>query len=150
MSLRIIITIAVISLIVPLVQGCSDPGTSGTSAQANTSVKFDLNPFSKKQICKAAISTVMGRNPSVMSIDRVSGNIIYVSYVRADDGSHWSYRCKLNGSRVVWSSKTGRWRNSQFDSKITFSVNGKTLSITESYSDGSATHKSFKFQQLGG
>lgn len=109
----------------------------------------DIAPFSKEQICKATISKVMGRSPSIMSIERVDGGIIYLSYKRPDDGKKWTYRCKINGSYSIWASETGRWRDHPADSKISFSINGSILSLFEKYTDGSSTNKSFSLQELG-
>lgn len=110
----------------------------------------DIAPFSKEQICKATISTVMGKSPSIMSIDRVSDKVTYLSYIRPDDGKKWSYRCKTNDSYSIWASDKGRWRDDPADSKISFSVSGSTLSLSETFGDESLTNKSFSLQQLGG
>jgi hypothetical protein len=105
--------------------------------------------FSEQQICKATISKVMGKNPAIVKIDKISGNVINLSYIRQNDGKHWAYRCKLEGSTVIWASDTGRWRTGKYDSNITFSTNKKNLNISEKYSDGSGDDKSYSLQQLG-
>ena len=110
----------------------------------------DMGAFNEQQVCKAAISTVMGKNPSIMKIDRIKRNVTYLSYIRPDDGTNWAYRCMFDRSTVIWASDTGRWRTDKADSKITFSINGNTLTISEKYSDGSATNKSFTLPDLGG
>jgi hypothetical protein len=105
--------------------------------------------FSDQQICTATVAATMGRNPSIIKVDSTQGNVTYLSYFRNDDGTNWKYRCKLEGSRVIWASDTGRWRTDQYDSKITFSVNGNELSISETYSDGSGGTKKYNIGQLG-
>lgn len=110
----------------------------------------DMGAFNKQQVCKATISTVMGKSPSIMNIDRTEKDITYISYIRPDDGTNWAYRCMFDGSTIIWASDTGRWRTDKADSKITFSINGSTLTISEKYGDGSATDKSFTLQELGG
>lgn len=106
--------------------------------------------FTNEQICKATIATVMSKDPSIINIDKVSGKVISLSYIRNADSSKWAYRCKTEGSKAIWASDTGRWRTHALDSKITFSANGNTLKVTEKYNDGSATKKSFSSKQLGG
>ena len=108
----------------------------------------DNGAFTKQQICIAAIASTMGRSPSIVKIDSIQSNVIHLSYVRKDDGSNWKYRCKFAGSRVILASDTGRWRTDQYDSKITFSVNGTELSIFEKYSDGSGNTKRYNINQL--
>ena len=117
-----------------------------TSAYAKT---VDLGAFNERQICKAAISIVMGRSPSIMSIDRIEGGVVYLSYVRSNDRSRWHYRCKIQGSKIVWASETGRWRTDREDSVITFTISGNTLRVVDRFSDGSASSQSFELKELG-
>ncbi len=37
---------------------------------------------SKNQICRTVSAKIMGRNPSIIKIDRVASDVIYLSYVR--------------------------------------------------------------------
>jgi len=110
----------------------------------------DKGDFTDQQICIATVAATMRRDPSIIKIDSIDGNITYLSYFRQDDGKHWKYRCKLEGNRAIWATNTGRWRTDQYDSKITFLVNGNELSISEKYSDGSGDTKKYNIRQLGG
>ncbi|MCH7916342.1 MAG: hypothetical protein IH856_25445 [Deltaproteobacteria bacterium] len=105
--------------------------------------------FSKAQICKAGIATVMGRDPGIMKVDRTQGGVIYLSYIRQDDGKKWSYKCKLDGNRIIWGSDTGRWRTHSMDSRLTYSVEGNQIKLVDRFSDGSATRKSLTSEQIG-
>jgi len=109
----------------------------------------DKGAFSDHQICIATVATAMGRNPSTIKIDSTQGNVTFLSYLRKDDGSHWKYRCKLEGNGAIWASGSGRWRTNQYDSKITFSVNDSELRISEKYSDGSGDTTKYSIGQLG-
>ena len=110
---------------------------------------MDKGAFTDQQICIATIAKVMGRNPSIIKIDSIQGDITYLSYNRQGDATHWTYRCKLDGNKAIWASDPGRWRTEQYDSKITFSVSGSKLSISEKYSDGSGSLESYSINQLG-
>lgn len=101
-----------------------------------------------KELCKAGISILMGRDPRIMKIDSTDGEIVYLSYIRPDDRSLWSYRCKIEGNRIIWASSTGRWRTHPLDEVITFSVSGERLHLDQAYSDHSATKKTFTRAQL--
>lgn len=107
--------------------------------------------FSTRQICKAAVSVIMGRSPSIMKASIV-GSDVKVSYVRPDDGSKWRFKCKLEGSRVMWGSDPGRWRTHPDDGRVYYSISeagaSARLTIEEKYSDGSATKESFTPKQL--
>ena len=101
------------------------------------------------EICRAAIASVMGRDPSIMRT-RVVDNIQYVSYVRPDDGKVWTYRCRLEGNRVVWAGEQGRWRTHPSDEVITYELSpgGKSVQITEVHEDASKIRKTFPRTKL--
>jgi hypothetical protein len=107
--------------------------------------------FSKSQICKAGISLVMGKSPSIMKTS-VVGDEVKVSYVRPDDGSTWKYKCKIEGSRVLWGSDPGRWRTDSADEPMSYSVSGDgesaRLTVEEKYQDGSSNKKTFSASDL--
>jgi len=115
---------------------------------ATTVADADENTFSKAQICRAGISTVMGKDPNIIKIDKIKDQIIYLFYIRPSDKKRWAYRCKLSGNRIIWASDTGRWRDSQYDSKITYKINGENIKIKDRFGDGSVTMKSFSLNQL--
>jgi hypothetical protein len=110
----------------------------------------DKGSFTDQQICIASIASAMGRDPSIIQIDSLKGNVSYLSYIRPDDGKKWAYRCKLDGKKVIWASETGRWRDGQYDSIITFSVSGNQIDISEQYDDGSGETKKYNSSQLKG
>ena len=97
------------------------------------------------QICKAAIAAIMGRASSIIRIDRADGEVRFLSYVRAD-GTKWAYRCKLDGTRVIWAGAEGRWRIAPEDERIEFAApgDGSSVTITQRFTDGSVSTKSFK------
>ncbi|WP_103120578.1 hypothetical protein [Methylopila sp. Yamaguchi] len=97
------------------------------------------------EICKATIAKVMGRDPRIIRTDTQESGIYYLSYVR-DDGTLWSYRCRLEGNQVIWASDKGRWRTHPDDETLTYrlSQDRRSLTISEKFSDGSSTEASFK------
>ena len=108
----------------------------------------DLGPFDEQSICKAVIATIMGRSPSIIEVDQVIAKTVFLSYLRADN-THWSYRCKLEGSRAIWASSHGRWRTHPMDAEITFYVEGNSLKIVDRAYDGDANIEYFSLEQLG-
>ena len=108
----------------------------------------ETGQFTKEQVCKAGIATVMGRVPANMNTDRVQNDVIYISYRRANDGSHWVYKCKLEGERIIWGSDNGRWRTHEADSKVIFNVKSDVINVEDRFSDGSSTKKSFIANQI--
>ena len=117
-------------------------------ASAGITVAVAQVSFTKQQICRAAIGAVFGQNPKIIKTDRESQGVIYLHYNRPSDGKYWDYRCKLEGSRVIWASVDGRWRNHQLDEKLEFSEHGGKLTINELYADGSKTTNVYTGKQL--
>jgi hypothetical protein len=97
------------------------------------------------RVCKGAIAAMMGRDVRTIHHDQTKSGIAYVSYVRPDDGKLWKNRCRIDGKKVIWStvdafgpgSGFGPWRNRPEDEQITYQIKGKSVTITEAYSDGS-------------
>lgn len=91
--------------------------------------------FSSADICKAAIAVEMGRSPKYMKTDR-PGDTPQISY-RREDGDLFRYRCRLEGSRVIWSGYLsdeklwGRWRNAygDGDTQTHYAVDNGKLTI---------------------
>ncbi len=104
--------------------------------------------FTHAQVCRAAIATIMGKDPAII-VASDAGSNIRLAYTRKDDGSEWTYKCKIEGSRVLWGSPTGRWRDDPADSRVSFreQPDGK-LEIEDRYSDGSSTKESYTLEQL--
>ena len=101
--------------------------------------------FKPEAICRAAIATIAGRDPKAMQVTRIAGDVLFLSYVRPIDNFIWTYRCKIEGNRVVWASDPGRWRESPKDDKVSFEIlgDGKQLRISDDHSDGSTTKELF-------
>lgn len=85
----------------------------------------------------------MGRDPGIIKIEKETGNDIYLSYERSGDRERFAYKCRILGDRIIWGSDTGRWRTYPTDSKVSFNVDGETLSIQDRFRDGTAISKSF-------
>ncbi|AIR61383.1 hypothetical protein LH23_12180 [Cedecea neteri] len=104
------------------------------------------------QICKASAAAMFGRDHKIMKLDKVESGIAYVHYFRQNDNTRWGIKCKLIGNQVMWASDNpdsiGRWRDDPLDSVVTYSVEGKKLTITETYGDGSASKNSYPIKQL--
>jgi hypothetical protein len=106
--------------------------------------------FEPEAICRTAIASIMGRDPKIVQVTRIAGDILFLSYVRPLDNFVWDYRCKIQGNRVVWASEPGRWREDPKDDKVFFEIvgDGKQLRIIEDHGDGSATKELFERDQI--
>lgn len=122
--------------------------------QVNQAKKVDVSgdkgSFTDAQICIAAIALTMSKDVSIATADAAKGGVSHLSYVRKSDGKKWEYRCKLDGNKVIWGTKTGRWRTEAYDAKLTFSVKGRKVDILETHDDGSTRNKTYDASELKG
>lgn len=107
--------------------------------------EFAIN---KEHICKAGIATIMGRDPKTIKVLSNEGGVVLLQYRRPNDDSLWSNRCRIEGGRIMWASGNGRWRDDPRDEKVSFTVAADTITIKETYTDGSSTHQTFKASRL--
>jgi hypothetical protein len=101
--------------------------------------------FEVETICRTAIASIAGRDPKIMQVTRTVGDVLFLTYVRPIDNFVWTYRCRIEGNRVVWAMEPGRWREDPKDDKIFFEDvdAGKQLRIIENHGDGSSTNQLF-------
>jgi hypothetical protein len=97
--------------------------------------------FAPGEICRTAIASVADRDPKSLQITRTAGGVLFLTYVRPVDNFIWTYRCRIEGQRVVWASEPGRWRENPKDDKIFFEIigAGAQLRIIENHANGSST-----------
>lgn len=101
-----------------------------------------LNNFSYEDVAKYTISTIMGKSPKIMSVDK-KNDLYIVSYIRKSDKQKFTYKIKFESDTVIWANIDGRWRDNPLDEKIKFQEIGKKLKIKTLYSDGSLGTEEF-------
>jgi hypothetical protein len=101
--------------------------------------------FEVEAICRTAIASIMDRDPKMMQLTLTAGDVVFLTYVRPIDNFVWTYRCRIEGNRVVWATEPGRWRDDPKDEKVFFEVidGGKQLRIIEDHGDGSSAKQLF-------
>jgi hypothetical protein len=101
--------------------------------------------FNVEAICRTAIASIADRDPKLMQVTRTVGDVLFLTYVRPIDNFVWTYRCRIEGNRVVWATEPGRWREDPKDDKVFFEEvdAGKQLRIIEDHGDGSSTRQLF-------
>lgn len=107
-----------------------------------------------RMVCRATISTLMGRDVNIIKSQMREG-IVYLNYIRPDDGVEWFFRCKAEtpgSNRIVWAShwetkknsSYGRWRTGPQDGVIVYEINELSLAIHINFEDGSTMSESFQ------
>lgn len=87
----------------------------------------------------------MDRDPKAIQTTRTTDGVLLLIYVRPIDNFIWTYRCRIEGNRIVWANEPGRWRDDPKDDKVFFEVvgAGAQLRIIENHADGSTANQLF-------
>jgi hypothetical protein len=101
--------------------------------------------FEAEAICRTAIAAIMDRDPKTIKVTKTADDVLILTYDRPIDNFIWTYRCRIEGDRVVWASEPGRWREGPKDDKILFEVvdAGRQLRIIAIHRDGSRAQQLF-------
>jgi hypothetical protein len=113
---------------------------SVTMSPASAAPLFDAGA-----ICRTAVAAITDRDPKIMQVTRTAGDVLFLAYARPIDNFVFTYRCRVDGNRVMWASEPGRWRDAPKDDKLLFEVvgRGKQLRIIVSHRDGSLAKREF-------
>lgn len=93
------------------------------------------------RVCRAAVASLNGHDPSIVKIGSNEGGLVRVEYARPSDRKVWTNECRVEGNRVAWrtidafgaGSGAGRWRTAPADEVVTYEIDGKKVSITTTY-----------------
>lgn len=129
----------------------SDPAAPNVSTTSDGSTAPALSVSDIGRVCRAAVAALNGHKPAIMKVVSTEGGLVRVRYSRPSDGKVWTNECRIDGERVIWrtvdafgaGSGAGRWRTDPADETVTYKLEGPTVQITTSYSDGSASTESY-------
>lgn len=144
-----------ILLLVLFTFGCNQTTKESSTL---TKVKIPIEPMiiekpepeifaTNEQIAKAAISALFYQPTNIMSAS-TDGDIILVSYARPDDGKKFDYKVLIANNNISWGNSVGKWRDSTYDEKLSYSVTRQELIITTTYDDGSKSQERFNIEDL--
>jgi hypothetical protein len=116
-----------------------------TILSGSTSPVSAASSFAVETICRTAVAAITDRDPKIMQVTRTVGDVLFLAYVRPIDNFVWTYRCRIEGNRVVWATEPGRWRDNPKDGEVLFEDvgEGKQLRIIENHRDGSSANQLF-------
>lgn len=95
-----------------------------------------LKNFTYEDVARYTISSVMQQSPEIMRTSK-KDDLYFITYIRKSDKQKFEYKIKFDDNNILWANIDGRWRNSQYDEKLSFVENGDKLKIIQTYSDGS-------------
>lgn len=145
------IKIIFLSTIIAALTSCG--GSSSTTEQVTADQQspiiqtdkpeVELKNFTKEDVARFAIATIMQKPSKGMKV-RLDNDLYYVSYVRKSDNQKFNCKIKFIGNTIIWATVDGRWRDGEYDEKISFTETENKLKISQIYSDGSSDDKEFK------
>lgn len=137
-------------IFVVLLTSCGNSSNKKVSSIEQTpSVENEIKPkdtltdFSKEDIARFAISSIMGQPSKTIKVKEENGLYI-LSYIRKSDSKKFDYKIKIDEDKILWANLDGRWRDTEHDEKINFEENAQTIKITQTFSDNSVDVKEFK------
>jgi hypothetical protein len=84
------------------------------------------------KICKAAISTLMFQDPSIMTGEIDKEGVVHIYYKRASDDKFWAFKCKIEGNSVVYAYETrGYDQNWRPNEAVSYKVEGGIVTICD-------------------
>jgi hypothetical protein len=112
---------------------------------ALTTAAFANPAFETKAVCRTAIAVMMDRDPKLVQATDAPDGVVVLTYARPFDNFVFTYRCRLEGDRVVWADEPGRWRDDAKDAKVSFEVagTGDRIRITVSRANGPTLQQLF-------
>jgi hypothetical protein len=110
-----------------------------------TQAAFANPAFETKAVCRTAIAVMMDRDPKLVQATDAPDGVVVLTYARPFDNFVFTYRCRLEGDRVVWADEPGRWRDDAKDAKVSFEVagTGDRIRITVSRANGPTLQQLF-------
>lgn len=101
--------------------------------------------FETKAICRTAIAVVMDRDPKLVQATDAADGVVVLTYARPFDNFVFTYRCRIEGDRVVWADEPGRWRDDAKDARVSFEVagHGDRIRITVNRANGPTLQQLF-------
>lgn len=102
-----------------------------------------LKNFTYEDVARYTMASLMGQPTKIVKATK-NKDLYFVSYIRKSDKQKFEYKVKFDGNVILWASIDGRWRNSEYDEKISFEENNEKLKIITTFSDASQDIQEYK------
>jgi hypothetical protein len=102
-----------------------------------------LKNFTYEDVARFTMASVMGQPTKIIKATK-SKDLYFVSYITKSDKKKFEYKIKFEGNTILWANFDGRWRNSEYDEKISFEEGAEKLKIITTFSDMSKEVQEYK------
>ncbi|HAV48879.1 MULTISPECIES: hypothetical protein [unclassified Brevundimonas] len=96
-------------------------------------------------VCRAGVGAVYGQPGADVTVLDRAGGLITVGWRAPVDGGQLTAECRVEGDRVLWRpldrpvAGENRWMDQSGDPVVTYSLDGSTLTVSQSLPDGTRT-----------
>lgn len=105
--------------------------------------KVILKNFTYEDIARYTMASIMGQPSKIIKV-RKKDELYFVSYIRKSDHQKFDYKIKFDRNKILWANFDGRWRDSEYDEKITFVEEDKKVKIIQTFDDNSKDIQEYK------
>lgn len=144
-----------LSLLYVLVQDDSSNIQPSSSPPAESSIPVaPMQPapvklsFDSDKICRAAIATVMVKDPAIIEVYSHAAGMIFVFYKRPSDNKLHQFRCRLSDGVVRWNFVGDKLLVKEDDLELRHAMSGDALQIIDTGEDGRVKVREFTHQDL--
>ncbi|MFH7017159.1 hypothetical protein [Flavobacterium sp. FlaQc-47] len=102
-----------------------------------------LKNFSYEDVARYTMASIMSQKPKIITAIK-KDKLYHVSYIRKSDRQKFVYKIKFKGNKIMWGNMDGRWRDSQYDEKLSFIEVNNKISIIQVFSDSSEDIQEYK------
>ena len=96
-------------------------------------------------VCRAGVGAVHGQPGADVTVLDRAGGVVTVGWRAPVDGGQLTAQCRIEGDRVLWRpldrpvAGENRWMDQPGDPVVTYSLDGSTLTVSQSLPDGTTT-----------
>jgi hypothetical protein len=120
------------------------PAASQTGA-GPSATPVTLSEDVMADVCRAGVGAVYGQPGADVTVLNRAGGVITVGWRAPVDGGQLTAECRIEGNRVLWRpldrpvAGENRWMDQPGDPVVSYSLDGSTLTVSQSLPDGTTT-----------
>lgn len=123
----------------------ADIPVTAQPAPAASAAPVALSETMIADVCRAGVGAVYGQPGADVVVLNRAGGMITVGWRAPVDGGQLTAECRVEGDRVLWRpldrpvAGENRWMDQPGDPVVTYSLDGSTLTVSQSLPDGTTT-----------
>jgi hypothetical protein len=128
----------------------ADAPAAAAPAESQAAVGPSATPVTLSEgmmgaVCRTGVGAVYGQPGADVTVLDRAGGVITVGWRAPVDGGQLTAECRIDGNRVLWRpldrpvAGENRWMDQPGDPVVTYSLDGSTLTVSQSLPDGTTT-----------